>query len=255
MCVLAVAIRPCSKWLLVAAGNRDEFHTRPTQALGRWDDHPHILAGRDLRSGGTWLGVSERGRFASVTNVSAQGDPSRCDLSRGQLVLRYLDGEPLDEILCESAVNRFGPFNLVTFDGGEAAEFASNVPRLVRAPVGPRVFVLSNSMRNAPLPKTRKLQGAVENWLRDPAAEPIDLLELLGPDHRVDTSRELGRSPDRASSIFVRDSTHGTRSSSVITIDAVGKGLVMERQFDCAGEISGESALQFSWRTQTQCSM
>lgn len=252
MCVLAVAIRPCSKWLLVVAGNRDELHTRPTQGLERWNDHPHILAGRDLQSGGTWFGVSERGRFASVTNVSAQSDPPHCDLSRGQLVLRYLNGEPLDEILCDSGVNRFGPFNLVTFDG-EAAEFASNVPRLVRTPLGPCVFVLSNSIQNAPLPKTRKLQRAVENWLRDPAAGLIDLLELLGPDHRADSSREHGRSPDRASSIFVRDSSHGTRSSSVMTIDAEGKGLVIERQFDSVGRITGESALEFSWRTQRHC--
>lgn len=247
MCLIAVAIRPCSKWLLVAAGNRDEIHTRPTQTLGRWDDHPHILAGRDLQSGGTWLGVSERGRFAAITNVSADSDPALSDLSRGQLVLRYLNGEPLDAILGASAVNRFRPFNLLTFDG-EAAEFASNAPRLVRTPLSPSVFLLSNSMQNTPLPKTRKLQRAVETWLRDPAADSSDLLEVLGPHHRAGISRERGRCPDRESSIFVRNSVHGTRASTVVKIDVDGRAGIIERQFDCTGRITSERAFQFTWR-------
>ncbi|KAJ3301947.1 hypothetical protein HDU93_006778, partial [Gonapodya sp. JEL0774] len=34
-----------------------------------WPDAPHILAGRDLKAGGTWLGISKRtGRWALLTN-------------------------------------------------------------------------------------------------------------------------------------------------------------------------------------------
>ena len=49
-----------------------------------------LLAGRDLKAGGTWLGVDRRGRFALLTNVR---EPSRHDPgapSRGALVPRLL---------------------------------------------------------------------------------------------------------------------------------------------------------------------
>src|SRR3546814_18665581 len=68
MCVLAFAWRAHPHWPLIAAGNRDELHARPAQPLARWDRPDHLLAGRDLQSGGTWPGVSEQGRFAVVTH-------------------------------------------------------------------------------------------------------------------------------------------------------------------------------------------
>src|SRR5690606_36381371 len=65
MCVLAFAWHAHPRWRLVLAGNRDELHARPAAPLARWPDPDSaLLAGRDLRSGGTWLGVSERGRLA-----------------------------------------------------------------------------------------------------------------------------------------------------------------------------------------------
>src|SRR5690606_2500114 len=69
MCVVAFAWDAHPRWRLVLAGNRDEFHARPTAALARWEDAPGIVAGRDLEAGGTWLGVDDAGRCALVTNV------------------------------------------------------------------------------------------------------------------------------------------------------------------------------------------
>ncbi len=72
MCVLALAWNNNPRWRLVVAGNRDELHERPAAALRRRDDPDgELLAGQDLRSGGTWLGVSEQGRFAVVTATCA----------------------------------------------------------------------------------------------------------------------------------------------------------------------------------------
>src|SRR3546814_7425922 len=86
MCVLAFAWRAHPHWPLIAAGNRDELHARPAQPLARWDRPDHLLAGRDLQSGGTWLGVSEQGRFAVVTNLRGYGAPEPGRASRGALV-------------------------------------------------------------------------------------------------------------------------------------------------------------------------
>jgi uncharacterized protein with NRDE domain len=41
---------------------------RPTQPAHFWEDHPHVLGGRDVLGNGTWLGITKHGRFACLTN-------------------------------------------------------------------------------------------------------------------------------------------------------------------------------------------
>ncbi len=84
MCVLAVVLAPDG---LRVAANRDEFLERPSAPPAEVE--PGIVAGRDLRSGGTWLGVNRRGLFVAVTNRHA---PARAPepLSRGLLALEAL---------------------------------------------------------------------------------------------------------------------------------------------------------------------
>src|SRR5919108_2148753 len=93
MCLIVVAWRVLPDFPLVVAANRDEFHARPAARAAFWDDHPQILAGRDLEARGTWMGVSRSGRFAAVTNYRGALEP-RAPESRGTLVARFLaDGE------------------------------------------------------------------------------------------------------------------------------------------------------------------
>ena len=83
MCVAALAWLAHPRWRLVAIGNRDEFHARPTAPLARWSGG--VIAGQDLQAGGTWLGVREQ-RFGLVTNLRALGFPQPDMVSRGALV-------------------------------------------------------------------------------------------------------------------------------------------------------------------------
>ncbi len=74
MCLVALAWKSHPRWRLFMAGNRDEFHARPTAALDRWPPpHGDVVAGRDLRSGGTWMGIGGSGRAAVITNVRLIG--------------------------------------------------------------------------------------------------------------------------------------------------------------------------------------
>src|SRR5204863_243809 len=91
MCLILVALRVHPDFPLIVAANRDEFHARASEPAGSWKDQPAILAGRDLQAGGTWLGVSRSGRFASVTNYRGGRDPNALE-SRGALVARFLEG-------------------------------------------------------------------------------------------------------------------------------------------------------------------
>ncbi|CAM9389881.1 unnamed protein product [Scytosiphon promiscuus] len=63
------------RYKLIAASNRDEILDRATSPIHFWEDaNSSLLAGRDLVAGGTWLGVSRSGKFASVTNIPSTWD-------------------------------------------------------------------------------------------------------------------------------------------------------------------------------------
>ena len=68
MCLLVLAWRAHPRYRLVVAANRDEFHDRAAAPLAPWPPPAQILAGRDLRAGGTWLALDRARRFGVVTN-------------------------------------------------------------------------------------------------------------------------------------------------------------------------------------------
>src|SRR2546421_223314 len=63
MCLLVLAWQAAPRYRLAVAANRDEYHERPAQALAKWPEPPGIIAGRDLRASGTWLGVAPERRL------------------------------------------------------------------------------------------------------------------------------------------------------------------------------------------------
>jgi uncharacterized protein with NRDE domain len=95
-----------------------------TAAAAFWPDHPDILAGRDLRNGGTWCGVTRGGRFALLTNFREK-DPGRVQgaPSRGALTLDFLRGDesPL-AYLQGLELDRHNGFNLVVGDLNEEGQ-------------------------------------------------------------------------------------------------------------------------------------
>jgi hypothetical protein len=139
MCVAAVAWNAHPDWLLVAIGNRDEYHDRPAAPLDRWGDSSGVIAGRDLRSGGTWLGVSQAGRFVLVTNRRGFGDPQPDRVSRGKLVTDMLTGSGDYGDPEHVRPGDFNPFNLLAVAGG-ALHFLSSHPEPTRTTPGQRLW-------------------------------------------------------------------------------------------------------------------
>ncbi len=69
--------------------NRDEKSERDTLALRPFDQDPNIYAGKDKKSGGTWLGVNiQTGIMVVLTNYDLPAE--RIGKSRGKLVLSFL---------------------------------------------------------------------------------------------------------------------------------------------------------------------
>src|SRR5215469_15302075 len=119
MCLLVLAWNTHPRYRLVVAANRDEYHDRATAALGHWPAPDEILAGRDLRAGGTWLGIDRCRRFGIVTNFRELVRAAPEAPSRGGLIPGYLRGGagPGDYLAgLERAAPAYGGFNLLLAD-------------------------------------------------------------------------------------------------------------------------------------------
>lgn len=232
MCVAAIAWLADPRWRLVAIGNRDEYHARPTDPLEAWPDG-RIIAGRDRQAGGTWLGVSE-GRFGLVTNLRVPGYPRAELASRGALVTDWLRGQAPRET---AAMN---PFNL-WLAAGERLVFHTNHPAPQQQELPPGIHGLSNGPRGDRWFKTARLEDALARWLADPAPAEALFAALADP------TPESTDPEDAFSPVFIRNPVYGTRCSTVVLVDAEGQGRITERRFDPDGAPTGETTRDFAW--------
>jgi uncharacterized protein with NRDE domain len=120
VCTLIAAWRVFEEAPVCVAANRDEFVDRPSSPPGVWDTSPRVVAPRDERAGGTWLGYNERGVLAAVTNRWESGEGHR---SRGLLVTDALS-EPtartaLERVEDELDAREYAPFHLLLADGDD----------------------------------------------------------------------------------------------------------------------------------------
>lgn len=251
MCVVALAWQAHPRWQLVVAANRDELHARPAAPIARWERHDGVIGGIDLKSGGSWLGVSEEGRFVAVTNLRGFGDPQPDRTSRGALVADMLSGGGAFADPSKADLRVFNPFNLITATPGRA-EFYTNRPQSTHSVLGPGAYGLSNGALDQPWPKTTQLKASLLGWLVGGAEEPEALLDALRsetlPEFGVPVSEpsDVPQEPTN-SPIFIHNSVYGTRCSTVVAIDRDGGGAIVERRFDADGNAIGQSRITFSW--------
>lgn len=256
MCVAALAWSAHPRWRLVAIGNRDEYHDRPAAPLGHWDDESGIVAGRDLRSGGTWMGVTpDRSRFALITNLRGHGDPVPGRTSRGALVTDMLTATGRFGDPDTAALDDFNPFNLLLATR-ESLLFLSNRPESVRATLGPGIYGLSNGLLDEPWPKTLALKAALLDWLASDGGSAEPLFAALASKCRSDIGLHPASPSDvsaepRETAPFILDPVYGTRCSTVIMVDAEGYGTISERRYSPDAALTGVSAESFFWPWQT----
>ncbi len=90
MCTIVALVGVHRDAPLVLATNRDEFYARATGQVSRILEAPLTVGGRDLRAGGTWMGVTREGLFVGVTNQRTLVPPDAQKRSRGTLVMEAL---------------------------------------------------------------------------------------------------------------------------------------------------------------------
>lgn len=223
---------------LVVAANRDEQFERPSAALALIAKAPKIIAGVDLRAGGTWLGANDRGVVAGILNRRANGEipPTNDARSRGQLCLDLLKSRSVAEAqsFLESHRLRYNPFTAVVADGRRALASYNSVREILVQPLAPGLHVFSSAAqfdsRSAKADRAYSLFAGISQSSgpaqRDSAAAIASLHPVLA-DHSLTPG-----SQDPGDAICVHRESSGTVSSSIIRLD---RDLSRFESFYCAG--------------------
>ena len=249
MCLVVFAVDPDPDTLLLLAGNRDEFHGRPTRELHWWDDQPDVLGGRDLQAGGSWVAAARNGSFATVTNSRDAEPPSETLRSRGLLVSDFLESaDEAARFLGTLEPDQYAGFNLLVSDGQSVA-YASNRDTEIRA-LSKGIYAVSNAVLDTPWHKVRYAREAMTRLVETGHTGAASLFEMLAnrdraPAEDVDTSRLPFELAHRITAPFIVDAEYGTRSSTVVRLARDGDVEVVERRYRPDGGVDGESRETF----------
>lgn len=252
MCLLLLAIDSHPFYKLVIAANRDEYYDRPTASASFWDDPPDLLAGRDLRAGGTWFGITKKGRIAGITNYRDPASLKSLAPSRGKLVSDFLAGkEKPEEYLArlDLEARDYNGFNLVVGTKNQLYWY-SNRSHGTRCLV-PGIYGISNHLLDTPWPKVFRGKAALENILSDQKVpSPSAFFEMLLdrsvprddslPDTGVGLEWERMLSP-----IFITSPNYGTRTSAILLIDLNDRVTFMERTHISSQDHNKEVVFEF----------
>lgn len=252
MCLILLAWHQSPDYPLIIAANRDEFFDRPTAPASFWEEQPNVLAGRDIYGGGTWMGITRNMRFAALANVREPWETYNPDApSRGKLVSEFLCARRRPDTYAKAVMrqsNAYNGFNLLIADR-DILYYTCNRGSIIKElPSG--IYALSNySLDAPPWPKQEsakeKFTAALNNL---PDFDPI--FELLGdttpaPDNIL---AEIGTDIERErilSSIFVKSSNYGTRSSTIVAVRADNSVRFIERRYGPNGSPAGGTDVAF----------
>lgn len=237
MCLIAFSYKNHPVYDLIFAANRDEFYERPTRPARFWEEKPDLLAGKDLKEGGTWLGITRSGDFAALTNFRDPSITRNNTTSRGHIVLEYLENnQAVNNFLqkLDREAERFNGFNLLagTMD---RLMYYSNQEREIKQ-VGPGIYGLSNHLLDTPWPKVKRAKSEMESIIQEETINEEDLFRLLendnrAPDHELPETGIPKEWEQAVSSIFIKTDTYGTRCSTVLLVDKSKKATFIERRF------------------------
>ena len=238
MCLIVLGIKSHPVYKLVFAANRDEYYDRPSAAVGFWKEAPNLLAGKDLRAGGTWFGITRGGRIAAITNFRDPGPHKSDASSRGELVTRFLLGneEPMDylESLCGEA-DKYNGYNIIVGSKDNLYWYSNRGNRVNSIPHG--IHGLSNHLLNTPWPKVVRTKKAMGQLLAKPdRPQPEEIFHLLS-DRNVADEKSLPQTglglelEQKLSPVFISIPDYGTRSSTVLLIDHNDQVTCLEKTF------------------------
>ena len=219
---MALYFKSFEEYPFVVAANRDEHYDRSSAPPALLNADPAILAGRDLRAGGTWLGVNEHGLLAGIHNGRPDGEPEPRPgtRSRGLLCLDVVTLKTAAEArgFIENRTDDYQPFTLLCADADEAWSAYNQDGQIKTKSLGPGLHVFSSATESDASSDKRdrayvRFAGLAEDLKTDravPADGFLRLREALG-DHTLGDG-----SNDPRDAICVHGELSGTVSSSIV---------------------------------------
>ena len=237
MCLIVFAVNVLPGYPFLLAGNRDEFYHRTAKPAHRWDTDPVIIAGKDLVAGGTWMGISESGRFAALTNYRAMNKIKENAPSRGDIVKNFLLSEDPIQTYLKRLVDDAGKYNGFNLLAGDFSElyYLTGKQEIIRK-LKPGFYSISNAYLNTPWPKTEKAlhrfrsicegrevnKEAIFDLLLDREQFPIEQLPKTGLTEEMEKA---------VSPIFIQTENYGTRCSTIVSMNSHSKVSLVERTY------------------------
>jgi uncharacterized protein with NRDE domain len=233
------------------AANRDEFFNRPTLFANHWEENDKIIGGRDISSKGTWLGISETGRFVAITNYR---DPKRENIhakSRGILSKDFLENtQSIHDFIQLVSANRnlYNGYNLLlSHNGCKSITHYSNITNRTQN-IESGIHGLSNALLDTPWPKVELGKKNLSDILSFPTIDPADLIKLLKdqstapenllPDTGISYDLEKKLSP-----VFISMNGYGTRCSTALLIDQNDQVSFLEVTYNEKAEVINRSEI------------
>ena len=225
MCTLAIYFRATRDYPVVIAANRDEFLDRPADDPTTLLEHPHVVGGKDLKAGGTWLGISEYGMVAGLLNRRAENGANPNARSRGLLcldALRRRTAAEAAEFAGRERGSDYNPFNLLMVSREQAFVAYNRGASIEVVELKPGLHLLSNlDVDDFECPKISASYGKFAElgnraeFQRDPIGQRAALGALLA-DHNTQLDSRVAIATQRPNALCLHLDNYGTRSSSLI---------------------------------------
>ena len=201
--------------------------------LKQWENSP-IIAGQDLQSGGTWMGITPTGRWAVLTNFRDGKDQTSYPTSRGHLIQSFLESEQTPIRFAQALEKKqcdYAGFNLFMGDRHQAVYMSNRGEAPQVLPKG--VYVVSNGLMTEHWEKTKHLRKRFTQeflpmmQLPDMAQTTLHaaVWDILQDERKV--ANELLPQTGIAlemeallSSTFIQSPVYGTRSSNFLCMQA-----------------------------------
>lgn len=236
MCTFVLLYNQHPGFPIIFAGNRDEFRARPTQKAHWWQQPEGILAGRDLKQGGTWTGVNRHGAFAALTNYRQLIPPPAQAVSRGSIITSFLTSNHKSSNFLhqlENSAQQYEGYN-VLFGTLDQLFFFANAPKPYHVAVPAGIHAVSNGMWNENWPKVKDLKTTAANWLSYnelPVAKMFDDLtnSAIYPDYLLPKTGISEKWERKLSALYVEGEEYGTRSSTILAFSTSGQVYYWER--------------------------
>ena len=226
MCFLLTCYKLNIKYPIIIAANRDEYSSRISTEPKILEERPRIFAAQDVKAGGTWLGLNEKGVVVGVLNRESSNYNER-GRSRGLLCKDALGLSAAVEIkeLVEREWYNYNSFNLFYADFDEAyITYVEDSVRTEKLKPGCHI-ITSGDMDDFDDPKVQR------------AASLISVIDLTNISNLMEGLKTICRDHQfrdrKKDNICIHGEDFGTLSSTILGVN--GKNLARSIYLYAAG--------------------